>query len=1193
MPISAPSDLTGLVAWYDASQLTGLVDGAQVATFTDYGGSSRHLAQSTATKRPTYRTAVTPTGKPVVRFDGVDDLMFVNFGVTVNVGTVLFVASMGGQVGAVLLDRGSFASERVVVGAVNLNTTDAVFMGNDLSTAAPAWTGNRPYSMAVFAGVIDGASSQARRNGVLEDTGQANASTARGLTLGGRYSNDRFMAADVGEVIYYDRTLTSTEIADVEAYLRDKWLGAPVVPITVAGEAAIVSVSAGDGTPITPVLVTGEAATVSVSALDGTPIVPTAEPVIVTGEAATVTLTALDGNVTGVTVDGEPAGVIVGAGEGGITGAPIVIAGERATVTVAALQGTVVVTFGTARRTLDTSRRRRTGQGFVDITVPVAPEPPTITRAPIRVVVDTLPAPQVSAAGHVQPLTPTVLRDTEWGRVRLAVSHTDVTYLRDKPAQVVDWQLLDPYGYGPATLRFPQVTFWELPDFGTGGLSWLRKNAPVRIHHVQAGEQRRLLWMGHIDAFDFDDDGALLCDCSGELSGRMDKTHRTQRLVRSVHDAGFMARIALSIQNRSYRLKGSAEDWGRTGIEMENLGGGMGTNLAFLDHVLANAVTQDLDSWTILPTDAEPDTFDLVKRDRTTVHATVYLGARGVSARLRDDQLEQPTRMFGEGVAPDGRRWRGAEYPNLGPEVVPPYPYTDGRTFGRIGLVDADTDTGDGIRVLEDELLGSGLLRLEERNGEWTRSTTEAVEEVQRRAGLAVTGKVNPATWTAIWGDGDAQQRLTQARIHPLTWRTETEKWLYSPNGSIIGRNPDHDRRVPRIERAVSFGEGVTKAKARRWLRREMNRAGGTNWRGTITLTSDVMAGDHTFGTPGTPLSRMDLKAGQNIKVVRWGSAQGTLMHIASCQVSGLDGDSPQVELAVDTQFRDAITLAEMLERDKAARRDPAREWLNQHRRSTMPSDSLVGWDYEAGAGVVRRTRLVGNKWNVVKVVGGQAGEIQRVDLTTANNPAAFVCAVFARPVRPGELAQRVGDPFITVGTEEVWQQVPVADWLAGLDPEDRKAARDSAHQREGFTKAEDGTWVPPDYHQGNIVRDSDGKWTSVTSPPSGQELADLQAAEANRREERVTAALQTFADARVGVYVAGTSSQPCGYWPRSKTNSQGNPSGHPVTGRWRDDASFSYWTIGPRSPWLYLAVYPDRDCTIFGRMYDQLIEGA
>lgn len=1016
-------------------------------------------------------------------------------------------ANVGGRV-----DIGYDASGKWI----GVQTSAAVVNDGNWHHIVGVWNGTAGSGIVTgqFAIYIDGVAVAVTGSSFSSQNAPASSGTDGykfGYSNGGWPSN-AYAAGTIDEIALYGKALTATR---VQAHFAASVAAAP---ITVAGETATVTVTALDGRPITPVRVVGEAADVAVTALDGTPVsgVP---PVKVAGETADITVTALDGT-------------------------PVI--------------GTApppVIEVGTQRRNLGTSTRRRTGEGFVEIRVPVAPEPPSIRRAPIRVNVDTLPAPSFDASGLTQAMSSTPVRGDDWGRPRVVVSHRDVTFLRDKAALVLDYQLLDPYGYGPATLKFPQISEWEQLDFGTGSLSWLHKNAPVRIERIHAGD-RELKWFGHIDAFDWDEDGTLLCDCSGEVQGRMDKTIRTQRLIRIVRDAGFMARIALSQPSKSYRLKGSAEDWSRTGTPMENTGGGMGTNLAFLDYLLANMVDEDLNQWTILPTEEDPRTFDLQRRDTTTVHATVYLGAQGVKQRLRDDQMEQPTRLFGEGVAPSGARWRGAVYPNLGPEVVPDYPFTDGRTFGAVGLTDADTDTGVGVMLLEDELWGSGLLDLDLREGTWTIRTTEAVEEVQRRANLPVTGQVDLATWRAVFGDGADKQRMTQAEIRPLAWDPRTEPWLLSPNGSKLGRNPDHDRRVPRIERDTSFGEGVRKRKAAKWLRRERRRADQVNFRGTISLTTDVLAGEHTFGEPGTPMSRLQLKAGMNILVKRFGSTRGILAHIAGARPSGFSADEVSVELLVDTQFRDALTLQEMLERDKAARRDPARRWLSQHRRSNIPSDSMIPWDSEAGAGRVPRTPLTGGQWNVIRVIGGQSGEVQRIELHTRDERAEFYCAVFAKRIGAGQLNAQVGDPSqVGADGDLVWNQNSVADMLSGVESdEDRKKRRDELRRKDR------------------------------------QKHPDATEAD---REERVADAFALLYDQRVGVYVGGTPGGPLGYSPRKKNDENGDRTEHPVSGDWRDDAGFSYWTIGLGGPYLYLAIYPDRDCTVHGRLYAQLSEGV
>jgi hypothetical protein len=62
----------GLAAWFDASAITGLNDGDGVVIWTDLSGNLNHASQVTAENRPTYQTNEL-NGKPVVRFDGVDD----------------------------------------------------------------------------------------------------------------------------------------------------------------------------------------------------------------------------------------------------------------------------------------------------------------------------------------------------------------------------------------------------------------------------------------------------------------------------------------------------------------------------------------------------------------------------------------------------------------------------------------------------------------------------------------------------------------------------------------------------------------------------------------------------------------------------------------------------------------------------------------------------------------------------------------------------------------------------------------------------------------------------------------------------------------------------------------------------------------------------------------------------------------
>jgi hypothetical protein len=76
-------------------------------------------------------------------------------------------------------------------------------------------------------------------------------------------------------------------------------------------------------------------------------------------------------------------------------------------------------------------------------------------------------------------------------------------------------------------------------------------------------------------------------------------------------------------------------------------------------------------------------------------------------------------------------------------------------------------------------------------------------------------------------------------------------------------------------------------------------------------------------------------------------------------------------------------------------------------------------------------------------------------------------------------------------------------------------------------------------------------------------------------------------------LYVAGTNAQPCGYYPGQKGEKDENDVAYTLTGRWEDDAGFSYHT--GEHPVLYLAIFADRATTIPVRrvMWNQLEAGV
>lgn len=68
--------------------------------------------------------------------------------------------------------------------------------------------------------------------------------------------------------------------------------------------------------------------------------------------------------------------------------------------------------------------------------------------------------------------------------------------------------------------------------------------------------------------------------------------------------------------------------------------------------------------------------------------------------------------------------------------------------------------------------------------------------------------------------------------------------------------------------------------------------------------------------------------------------------------------------------------------------------------------------------------------------------------------------------------------------------------------------------------------------------------------------------------------------------YAVGGPYQPAGYWPGQATAWNGDNTGHPVTGEFRDDAGFSFDTTEGTPPYIYVAEFTDASCYIEGEFF-------
>jgi hypothetical protein len=696
-----------------------------------------------------------------------------------------------------------------------------------------------------------------------------------------------------------------------------------------------------------------------------------------------------------------------------------------------------------------------------------------------------------------QPVYDVATAEVTRHRNRIVVGGVDITYFRDVETPLPSYQLVSPLLYGPATLRLPQVSA-AFEQAGTGALSWLKPEKTVKVQRVDAetGDVVATDYKGVIIAIN--GDGAdLTVEIGGEASGRAALMEKPLPIFRAYQDIGQLAFWAV---RRELELPFKPRGGPDTVIRIGRFGGtGM---LDYLSQLCARAWTRSGNQWTIMP---DGGVYRMQRKDTTTIAATAYLDDARVVASLRRDLAEEPNRVFVTGVTPSGRRVLFAAWPGLKQGPAAPYPFDDDRSFGT-GTTDADTDTGDGIAVLLARLQVTNYLDTDDAPGGFDADVATAIRDLQRDTELPVTGNMTAATWRALFDLDATGYSLRGAQILPADQKSYTKKWIRSGSGAVIRRNENYDHKRLKRDRTIDVGAGLTVPQMREAAKTEIEESTDDNALGTIAFhTGALVSGDHSWGDPISVYRARRLKPGMNLKVSH--STFGPLtVHVSAVSV----GEDGKVTATVDTRARDSMAAWEVIQRNRESRRDPARQWVRQHRASGEIKDAVDGW-YNVGGLLYDNVVVPGNRWTVFPVVAGQEGTVARLLLNTAPN-AEFVVAVFGRGVAgrlPQRLTRLVGNPLTEAGTKK-WEDEGVRNTL----------------DRSNYL-----------------------------------------------------------------LYAAGSNEQPCGYWPKTKATGEEDP--NPLTGKWKDDAGFSYYTFA--QPVLYVAVYADRDTVIpAGRiMWPQLEAGA
>jgi prepilin-type N-terminal cleavage/methylation domain-containing protein len=214
---NGPDTVAGLLLWLRADSLD-LKDGSVVTTWNDSSTNANSLSGSGST-RPVYKINVL-NHKPVVRFDGTDDVLSFTTGLT-TIRQTFFVVRWDSRVidYAPILGDSSVWDFHGGVGNYIINSS---YSSPYLLSGANAWNNGTLTTSWLI--------TRDRTNFQLVEFQATGSNYVRANNLAqDRNIVGRNLNGDVAEVILYSTTLSTADRQKVERYLRDKY------NLTIAG----------------------------------------------------------------------------------------------------------------------------------------------------------------------------------------------------------------------------------------------------------------------------------------------------------------------------------------------------------------------------------------------------------------------------------------------------------------------------------------------------------------------------------------------------------------------------------------------------------------------------------------------------------------------------------------------------------------------------------------------------------------------------------------------------------------------------------------------------------------------------------------------------------------------------------------------------------------------------------------------
>jgi hypothetical protein len=229
-PAFSPLSIPDLHAWFDAATgFPGKLGNSTVDTWPDMTGNGHDATQGVPTVRPIYQTGV-QNGLPVVQFTGDDNIQTGAWSPHLaQPNTVLCVGRTDNTEGQYAFFWDGHTSNLVGRNALFVDAgpnPDVIkmFAGIDTASAPNVTASGYRGAFHLFTCHFNQASSALRIDGVQVATGDVGTQEMDGVLMGAYLGGGAtFLTGYIAELLVYSRTLTSGELADLEAHLMAKW----------------------------------------------------------------------------------------------------------------------------------------------------------------------------------------------------------------------------------------------------------------------------------------------------------------------------------------------------------------------------------------------------------------------------------------------------------------------------------------------------------------------------------------------------------------------------------------------------------------------------------------------------------------------------------------------------------------------------------------------------------------------------------------------------------------------------------------------------------------------------------------------------------------------------------------------------------------------------------------------------------